>query len=62
MNYKGITLTATSAKVYNAMLFKNILKIEKNSSEKSEQILEKSIHNLTDSEYMHKIMRKYYCL
>ena len=50
-NYKGIDLTAVTAKVYNALLLNCIWPEIKNkkTEEKSEQLSEKLLHNFTDS-------------
>ena len=52
-NYRGITLTALTVKVYNAVLLKlyPIWNWE-NSLEKSECVSEKLIHNINNSDYL----------
>ena len=50
-NYLGITLTAIAARVFNILLLNCICSWE-NSLERSKWLLEKSILNITDSDYL----------
>ena len=50
-NLRGITLTAIATKVYNALLLNCIGPEVEKLLEKLERLSEKSIHNLTHSDY-----------
>ena len=50
-NCRGITLTAIVAKAYNTLFLTLSDQKSKDLKEKSEQLSEKSIHNLSDSQY-----------